>query len=115
MNRNRLSLYFPSRLHNALVFREASASQHACLPSTNEYAPCSRILFQQAQLPPLNRNLCPPDSDIAGRRRMLEPAKLSDFGSHDFADHFADIPRTGSHEKSPPSKMRKLARAIAKD
>jgi hypothetical protein len=23
---------------------------------------------------------------------MLEPAKLSDFGSHDFADHFADIP-----------------------
>jgi hypothetical protein len=59
MNRNRLSLYFPSRLHNALVFREASASQHACLPRTNEYAPCSRILFQQAQLPPLNRNLCP--------------------------------------------------------
>ena len=81
----------------------------------NEYVTCSRILFQQAHVPPLNRNLGPPDSDIAGRRRMLEPAKLSDFGSHDFADHFADIPRTGSHEKSPPSKMRKLARAIAKD
>lgn len=51
--------HVPPRVHKALFFRETFASQHACLPRTNEYAPCSRILFQQAQLPPPNRNICP--------------------------------------------------------
>jgi hypothetical protein len=28
---------------------------------------------------------------IAGRRSMLEPAQLGDFGGHDLIDHFANI------------------------